>query len=111
NAQQAIFAPAISSTAGLIMRKVFPGRAVWGIVLAHRAPLPLGEVGSPALPVGGARVCLFQSFCFRGHGATLQAPAGRFVGWQFSVSRRTTFARDAGSTALNEYDCTHRRPS
>src|SRR5204863_194323 len=38
-----------------------PGRPVLGIVLAHGPPLPLREVGAPALPVRGARARLVET--------------------------------------------------
>src|SRR5581483_36795 len=49
--QQAILPPAVGAAAGVIVRQVIPGVAVRRVVLAHRPPLPLGEVGPPALPV------------------------------------------------------------
>src|SRR5207249_3774745 len=52
DSQQPILAPAIGAAAGLIVCEEIPARAVFRIVLAHRAPLPLSEVRTPALPVG-----------------------------------------------------------
>src|SRR4029077_6750642 len=50
-AEQSVLAPAISAPAGQIVREVAPGVAIGGVILAHRAPLPLCEIGAPALPV------------------------------------------------------------
>src|SRR5262249_34263706 len=44
-------APAIGAAPRVIVREVIPAGPVCGVVLAHRAPLALGEVGTPALPV------------------------------------------------------------
>ena len=67
DAQQAILAPAVGAAAGLVVREVVPGVAVLGVVLAHRAPLPLGEIRAPPLPVLAAAVAFFQpeGFCIR----------------------------------------------
>src|ERR1043166_8644070 len=51
NSEQAVFAPAISAAAGVVMRKIIPARAAGRIILAHRAPLPLDQIRSPPLPV------------------------------------------------------------
>src|SRR5207245_9909561 len=50
-AQQAVFAPAVSAAARVIVGEVIPGRPILRVVLADRPPLPLGEIGPPALPV------------------------------------------------------------
>ncbi len=47
----AVLSPAIGASAGLFERKIFPGGAVGGIVLAHRAPLAVAEIRPPAAPV------------------------------------------------------------
>src|SRR5206468_11055440 len=54
NPQQAVLAPAVGTATSVVMREVIPRRAVRRVVLTHRPPLPLGEIRSPALPVGGA---------------------------------------------------------
>src|SRR5437899_12548499 len=46
----AVFAPAIRARASLVMPKVLPRCAVRTTGLAHRAPLPLLNIGPPALP-------------------------------------------------------------
>ncbi len=50
-AEQAILAPAIDPAASVVVREVVPAIPVGGVVLAHRAPLTLGEIGAPALPI------------------------------------------------------------
>ena len=52
---EAILAPAIGARAGLVVAEVVPRVAVLAVVLAHRAPLPLAQVGPPLLP-GDARL-------------------------------------------------------
>ena len=64
NAHQTVLAPAVGARAGVLVRKVVPGRAVRAVVLAHRAPLPLGEVGPPALPVLRALRVLLEADAF-----------------------------------------------
>ena len=49
-AQQAIFAPAIGATAGMIMRKRVPAFAIRRIILADCAPLSFGQLRAPAFP-------------------------------------------------------------
>src|SRR5207248_1262564 len=51
DAQQPVFPPAIRPAASVIVGEVIPAIAVGGIILADRAPLPLGQVRSPPLPV------------------------------------------------------------
>ena len=63
-AQQAIFAPAVSPAAGVVVGKIIPAVSTGGIVLPHRAPLALGQVGSPAFPVPGTPGILRQALCF-----------------------------------------------
>ena len=47
---ETVLAPLVGARARLVMREVVPGVAVFAVVLADRAPLPLAEVGSPFLP-------------------------------------------------------------
>ena len=51
DAKQAIFTPAVGTTAGVIVREILPAVAVSGIVFADSAPLALGKVWTPAFPV------------------------------------------------------------
>src|SRR5665213_4082798 len=66
---EAVLAPAIRAAAGVIVRKIFPRGAAGRIILAHRAPLPLGQIWPPAPPVLPAglvfRLALFFSASFR----------------------------------------------
>ena len=57
-AEQPVLPPAIRAAACVVVREVVPGGAVLGIILAHGAPLPLGQVRTPALPVACAGVVL-----------------------------------------------------
>ena len=76
DAQQSILAPAIRAAARVVVRKIIPARAVLRIILAHRAPLPLGKIRPPALPVFSARGIFLQPL---GLGA-----GGRFHHWFLS---------------------------
>ena len=49
-AGETILAPVISTQAGLVMAEIVPRIAVFAVVFAYRAPLPLAEVGAPLLP-------------------------------------------------------------
>ena len=46
-----VLAPAVGARARVVVREEIPGRPVGAVVLAHRAPLALGQVGPPAPPV------------------------------------------------------------
>ena len=48
--EQSVLAPAVRARTGLVVRQVTPGVAVSRIVLADRAPLAVGQVGTPAPP-------------------------------------------------------------
>src|ERR1700733_271950 len=50
--RDAIFTPAVGARTGVIMRKIIPGIAVRAVILADSSPLALGEIRSPALPMG-----------------------------------------------------------
>src|SRR5262245_55408838 len=49
--RQAVLAPAIRARPRLVMGEIVPGVAVLAVVLAHRAPLPLAEIGTPFPPL------------------------------------------------------------
>ncbi len=68
DAEQAILAPAIGAAAGVVVRQVIPAIAVGRIILAHRAPLALGEVRAPAFPILFARRVLEQALGLRAVG-------------------------------------------
>src|SRR6266581_2915816 len=65
NAHDSVFAPTIGARSGMIMRKEIPSRAVRAVVFADSAPLPLGQIWSPALPMDFALACFFQTMFFR----------------------------------------------
>ena len=60
-AEQSILAPAVDARARVVVREVAPRVALGAVILAHRRPLALGQVGTPALPVVGALAFLLQS--------------------------------------------------
>src|SRR5690606_17998344 len=47
---QAVLPPAVGAAPGMVVREVVPRRAAGAVVLAHGAPLPFREVGTPAPP-------------------------------------------------------------
>src|SRR5262249_39509619 len=59
--QQAVLAPAVGAAAGVVVGQVAPGRSVRRVVFAHGAPLALGQVRPPALPIRGAGTVLVQA--------------------------------------------------
>jgi hypothetical protein len=67
DARDAVLAPAVSARAGLVVGKEIPGVTAFAIVLAHRSPLSLTEVGPPLLPVGRALAGLLQARLFLCH--------------------------------------------
>src|SRR5690349_5517538 len=60
----AVFAPTISTRTGVVVRKILPGRAVGAVVFANRAPLALGKIRAPALPMFLACARFFQAMVF-----------------------------------------------
>ena len=66
-ARQAVLVPAEDPGVGVFEGEVLPGIAVRGVVLAHRPPCPLGQVGPPLVP--GTRL-----FGPAGHPARLLHP-------------------------------------
>ena len=50
DAGDAVLAPAVGARARVVVRQVLPRGAVGAVVLAHRAPLPLGQVRAPQAP-------------------------------------------------------------
>src|SRR5262249_17399391 len=65
--EESVLTPAVGAAAGVVVRKVVPRRARRGVVLAHGAPLPLGEVRTPALPVTDAQRVVRQPLILRPH--------------------------------------------
>src|SRR5204862_4415436 len=57
DARDAVLAPAVGARTRVVVRQVFPRRAVGAVVLAYGAPLPLAHVRAPAPPrrLPGAR--------------------------------------------------------
>src|SRR5207244_3686759 len=46
-----VLTPAVGAAARMIVREIFPGIAVFAVILAHRAPLALAEIRSPSSPM------------------------------------------------------------
>src|SRR5262245_51564948 len=47
DAGDSVLSPAVSSQMRVLEGKIFPGCAIRAVVLAHRAPLALGKIGTP----------------------------------------------------------------
>ena len=61
DAEQPVLPPTVGAAAGVVVGEVGPAVAVRGVVLAHGAPLPFGEVWPPPLPVPLARGVLGEA--------------------------------------------------
>src|SRR5205085_11600248 len=55
DAGQAVLAPAIGAGPRMVVREVAPGVALRAVVLAHRGPRPLADIGTPPFPVAAVR--------------------------------------------------------
>ena len=64
-APHAVFVPAISAAAGMVVGEIVPGVAVCAVVFAHRAPGALAEIGTPTLPIGFAGLVFRQTIFLR----------------------------------------------
>jgi hypothetical protein len=73
DAADAILPPAIRLRAGMLMREIVPRGAIRTIVLAHRPPSPLAEIGTPPLPIVAAVPSLFEPPLLMGEGALVFA--------------------------------------
>src|SRR5262249_14988996 len=80
-AEQPVLAPTVGAAARLVVREVAPAVAALAVVLAYRAPLPLGEVGAEALPVLLAPFILVEAAPFGVDGARRIAHRG-LRGWR-----------------------------
>src|SRR5713226_2953083 len=67
NRGEAILVPAIGARAGVIVRKIFPCFSGGAVVLAHRSPRAIADVGAPALPMYFAGAGFFETFFFGVH--------------------------------------------
>ena len=104
----AVLAPAIGAASRMVVGEVIPGRAVRAVILAHRAPLALADIGTPAAPVDLAVPCLEQALAFRiechGHVQT-----SAFVDWELcreadgDVSRAFRSCRHASRVQATDH--------
>ncbi len=78
DAGDAVLAPAVGARARVIVRQVLPRGPVGAVVLAHRAPLPLGQIRAPQAPRAPCPRVLRQSLFFRGQ--RIPRWRGRFAG-------------------------------
>src|SRR6516162_2923795 len=51
NSTETVFAPAISTGTGLLVREIAPGFPVGTVVLPHSSPSALGKKGPPTVPI------------------------------------------------------------
>lgn len=56
-----VLTPTIGPAARLFMGEIVPGVAVRDVILAHRAPLALADIGTPAAPILDAGIRLVLS--------------------------------------------------
>src|SRR5262249_33117486 len=61
--REPVLTPAVRSAARMIVREIVPGSAVRTVILAHRAPLPVAEIGPPFTP-GAAGAGVFEPSSF-----------------------------------------------
>jgi hypothetical protein len=104
-AGEAVLAPAVGARPRRFVGEIVPGRAVGGVVLAHRPPLPFREVSAPAPPGSCALLGLPQSLPFRIHVRSLahhdsctrrfDATAGRRFPPGEAAARAAAFPRSA----------------
>ncbi len=64
NAGEAVLVPAIGTRPGLIMGERVPGCSIRAVVLTHRAPGALAQIGSPAFPVAPALRVFVKTLLF-----------------------------------------------
>src|SRR5262249_14595992 len=111
DARQTVLAPAIRSRASLIVREVIPGVPRLAVVLAHRPPLALADIGTPLLPGNVSLARLRQSgfFCAVSllHGSTVPLCAGQFACCACSP---TGIAPLSGPPPPRACRCSRRRP-
>src|SRR5262249_43612320 len=69
DSSKAVLAPAIGTGTCLVVAEVVPRIAVGAVVLAHRSPLTLAQVGSPSFPGDSAAPRFFKSDMLGCHGA------------------------------------------
>src|SRR5262249_47989837 len=55
---QAVLVPSVGAAAGVVVGEIVPRVSVGTVVLAHRPPRALAQVGAPALPVGFSCIVL-----------------------------------------------------
>src|SRR5690348_13753676 len=65
--EEAIFVPAISARARLIVREIVPRIAVCAVVFAHGSPCAFAQVRSPSLPIDFVSFVLKKAFVFFAH--------------------------------------------
>ena len=75
DAREPVLTPPVGPRAGLVVAEVIPGVSGLAVVLAHRAPLALAEVGSPLLP-GLLLARLLEPILLRAHDALSEFVGG-----------------------------------
>jgi hypothetical protein len=62
---EAVFAPMISSRAGLVMGEIVPRIASLAVILSHGAPLAFTEIGAPLFPRHALLTRLVKTYLLR----------------------------------------------
>src|SRR3990172_8270328 len=67
DASQTILSPSIRFRPRMVVGEVVPRRAVRAVILTHRPPCTLAQIGAPALPVPLAFARFVKPSLLRGH--------------------------------------------
>src|SRR6266568_3035540 len=68
----------------MIVREEIPRCSMFAVVFADRAPLALGEIGAPALPVRLSITRFFEAFLFDIHGVVSLTTFEKLLGGDFN---------------------------
>jgi hypothetical protein len=80
--EKPVFSPPVGAAARMVMREIVPAFAVCGVVLADRAPLTLGKVRTPSLPIAKSQRVFLEAASFgvqKGHGCARMARRGHGI--------------------------------
>src|SRR5688572_30209892 len=93
------------------MAEVVPGVAVFAVILAHRAPLTLAQIGSPSLPRRLPVPCFLEPAVFGGlsHFFLLKSTAA-FTRQAFQKFRRLTASASPRQHPASSISTPTRRP-
>src|SRR5207249_689950 len=104
--EEPVFAPAVRAAPRVVVRQVVPARPVGRVILPHRSPLALGQVGPPALPVALTAAVLLEAALLRrvhllSHGVRASDP---------HRASTTSITCPSGSRTINPFEKPSSRP-